>query len=106
MDWTSIVAVLVWLVTGGGAGLFAYWIWGELEGWFPAIGNLAPRPERYLTTVLTIAIGALGFLVQVWLGYTDYPIGLTEWIERVFSVVALAVISALTAHGRTLKNRI
>lgn len=98
-SWTQLGAVLVWIVTGGGAGVLAYLAWNELESWFPALDALQSKLKRYITTALTVLFGAAGYGIQILMKYQTPPDSWRMGIEEAFSVIALALIAALTVHG-------
>jgi len=103
-EWTELASVLIWLVSGGGAGLLAFWLWGELEKVFPDLGLIPPMAERYITTVLTVLLAVGAFFLQLLLGYGEVPIDAVAWTERIFSVIAVAVLVATSAHGLTMRG--
>ena len=105
MDWTKLVDVLLWLVSGGGSGIAAYALWSVLENEFPKLSEINARHERYICLGISVLLGAAGFFVQGALSYRPWPVDVQSWAEQIFSVVALAVLAAQAIHGgRKLAN--
>ena len=100
MDFTELGPVLVWIVAGGGSGLIAYWLWGRLETWFTKVEALNKELKRYLSLALTAAISVGAFGIQLAMQYATVPASPEQWVEQIFSIVALAVVTALSIHGR------
>ena len=98
-DWTSIAGVLVWIVSGPGAGAISFWAWELAEKVWPVLAKLATLPERAITLALTVLLGIGAFWAQIGMGYRPMPADWIDGIEQAFSIVAVAIISALTIHG-------
>ena len=99
MDWTKLSEVLIWLVMGGGSGVAAYALWAFLEKEIPDLAEIPARYERFICLGISVVIGVAGFFAQAAMTYRPWPTESIEWIEQIFSVVALAVIAAQAIHG-------
>jgi TRAP-type C4-dicarboxylate transport system permease small subunit len=86
----------VWLVSGGGAGLVAYWLIGVI----PWLEDMAPEPKRYVALALTGLLAAGAFAVTVVLGYQSVPGTWLAWVEQIFSVIAVAIGLSQAIHAR------
>ena len=86
---------LLWLVSGGGAGIVAYWLMERL-------GNLELSSEfkRYLSLALAAGLAMLAYYGQTLLGYVGTPETAQAWLEALFSVAAVAIGLSQVVHGR------
>ena len=88
---------LLWLVTGGGAGLFGYWLMDRVVKRFP---GLSSELKRYLSLVIAAGLAMLAYYVQTMLAYVPSPETAQAWIEALFSVAAVAISLSQVVHGR------
>jgi len=93
----SLQEFVVWLLTGGGAGLVAFLVVSKI----PALENLLPDYKRYITFVLTglFAVAAWGF--SVWMTWITAPVGAQAWVEAIVSVIGTAIVTGQLIHGAT-----
>ena len=99
LNWTELASVLIWIVTGGGSGAVAYALWALLEKELPELAEIPARYERFICLGISVVIGVVGFFVQAAMTYQPWPVGAVDWIEQIFSVVALSVLAAQAIHG-------
>ena len=99
MESVTLVEFLVWLATGGGAGLFSYWFWGRLEAWSKKVDNLSKELKGYLTIALTILVSCGAGYGLTLLGVESVPPTLQGWVEYLFSVGGTAVSLSKVIHA-------
>ena len=94
--------LLAWLVSGGGAGVIAYWLLGVI----PAFEELAAEAKRYVAFALTAALAVGAWYVTILLQCTPQPETAKAWIEAVFSVIAVALgVNQIIHAKRVLSKR-
>ncbi len=86
---------LLWLVSGGGAGIVAYWLMERIGK------NIASSEiKRYLSLALAAGLAMLAYYGQTFLGYVATPETAQAWLEALFSVAAVAIGLSQAVHGR------
>lgn len=88
---------LLWLVTGGGAGVVGYYLMDQVVKYFP---NLSSELKRYLSLAIAAGLAMLAYYVQTVLAYVPSPETAQAWIEALFSVAAVAIGLSQAVHGR------
>lgn len=86
---------LVWVLSGGGAGIVAYWLMQRIE----ERANVSAEMKRYLSLLLAALAAVLAYFGSVWIGYEPQPETVKTWIEAVFSVIAIAIAASQAIHG-------
>jgi len=99
LDLGMLGQILVWLITGGGAGVVVFYGWEIAEREWPALGEMAPHYERYATIGLVFVVAVGAYLASVWLGYEAAPADARGWIEAIVSVAGVALPTSLALHG-------
>lgn len=93
---------IVWILTGGGAGLVAYAIVEAV----PFLQTLAEDYKRYVSLALISVLAAGAWALTVWFGWTAVPATAQDWVYELFSVIATALLTAKTIHGaRDLRQK-
>jgi hypothetical protein len=95
----KLVELLVWLVSGGGAGVASYWLWHELEEVIPILKKWSAKAKRYANLLLASLLGTVAFMAGVWMGYEATPEDVRAWIEAIFSAIALSIALSQIIHG-------
>lgn len=86
---------LRWAVSGGGAGIIAYFLLGKWP-WFAA--QTAER-KRYLALAATFLLADACWLLMVWAGYDAMPVNALGWVEQLFLVGTTAFGLSQVIHG-------
>jgi len=88
---------LLWLVTGGGAGVAGYWLMEQVGKYWP---DLSSELKRYLSLTVAAGLAMLAYYAQTLLAYVPAPGTTQAWIEALFSVAAVAIGLSQSIHGR------
>lgn len=88
---------LIWVLSGGGAGVAAF----ILMEWIGNNTDLQPDLKRYLSLALASTVAVAAYAAGVAMGYEPTPEDVRGWIEAVFSVIAVAVMASQAVHGFT-----
>jgi len=99
VDWTSLPSILIWIVTGGGAGTIAFFLWELAERLWPRLETLTQLWERIITLTGTSLIAIAGYWLQVLFLQRPPPTTWIQFIEEAVSIVAVAIVMALSIHG-------
>lgn len=103
MEDITLAEFLVWLASGGGAGIVAYLAVRHIS----FLKNLRHDVKRYVSIVLTGLVAAAAWFGMVGLEYIAVPLTWQGWVESVFAVVAVAIITSQTVHGAVdLRERV
>ena len=86
---------LRWAVSGGGAGIIAYFLLGKWA-WFTA--QTAER-KRYVAIAATFLLADALYLALVFAGYDARPVGVLGWIEALFLTGTTAFGLSQVIHG-------
>ena len=86
---------LRWAVSGGGAGIIAYWLLARWP-WFAA--QAADR-KRFVSIAVTFALADVLWLALVFAGYDAVPVGVLGWIEALFLTGTTAFGLSQVIHG-------
>ncbi|OQA94043.1 MAG: hypothetical protein BWY25_02990 [Chloroflexi bacterium ADurb.Bin222] len=86
---------LRWAVSGGGAGVLAYWL---LSKW-PWFGAQAADRKRYVSIAVTFLLADVLWLALVFAGYDAMPVGVLGWVEQLFLVGTSAFGLSQVIHG-------
>jgi hypothetical protein len=97
MDTFSLQELVIWLLTGGGAGVVAF----ALVEKIPALANLLPDYKRYVSLAITGAVAVAAWFFSVWMTWTVAPTGAQAWVEAIVSVIGTAIITSQVIHGAT-----
>ena len=88
---------LIWILSGGGAGQIAYWLMEAV----PFLANLTAVWKRYVSLALAALLAVAAFGIGVVFTYLPTPASGREWVEAIFSVIALALGWSQAVHGMT-----
>jgi len=86
---------LRWAVSGGGAGIIAYFLLGKWA-WFTA---QTAEHKRYLALAATFLLADAFWLAMVFAGYDVMPAGALGWVEQLFLVGTTAFGLSQVIHG-------
>lgn len=86
---------LRWAVSGGGAGIIAYFLLGKWR-WFAA--QDAER-KRYVAIAATFLLADALYLALVFAGYDAVPVSALGWIEQLFLTGTTAFGLSQVIHG-------
>ena len=86
---------LRWAVSGGGAGIIAYFLLGKWR-WFAA--QDAER-KRYVALAVTFLLADAFWLAMVFAGYDVMPAGVLGWIEALLLTGTTAFGLSQVIHG-------
>lgn len=98
MQVQTLMELLVWVLSGGGAGILAYALIAQLD----AVGVLTAWTKeavRYLALAMAALFAVIASVGGMGLGYWAWPIGVTAWVETLFSVIAVALGLSQALHG-------
>ena len=100
----SLQEFLIWVLSGGGAGVVAF----LLMEWIGKNTDLQSDLKRYLSLALAATVAVAAYSAAVAMGYEPMPADVRGWIEAVFAVIAVAVMSSQAVHGyvRLRKRRV
>ena len=96
VDPTLLAQALAWLVSGGGAGVAAYFLMEKVK----LLAALESEAKRYVAIGLSAAIAMLAFTAAVFLSYYPQPQTVQAWLEALFAVAFVGVGLSQTIHGR------
>ncbi len=86
---------LRWVVSGGGAGIIAYYILSRWE-WY---ARQNAERKRYLAILVTFVLADVFWLAMVWAGYNAAPANALGWVEQLFLVGTSAFGLSQVIHG-------
>ena len=86
---------LRWAVSGGGAGIIAYFLLGKWA-WFSA---QTAEHKRYVAIAATFLLADALYLALVFAGYDAMPVGVLGWVEQLFLVGTTAFGLSQVIHG-------
>jgi len=90
---------LAWIISGGGAGVLAYLLMGQVAG----LASLAPKCKRAVTFLLSAVLAMAAYTVAAYAGYQDPPQTGFVWVEKLFLVASTSFGLATLIHTRELK---
>ena len=88
--------ILLWFVTGGGAGTVSYWLM-EHVAW---LTYLKAEYKRYVSVALSAFLAMAAYAVAVGLSYQESPGNVQAWLEALFAAASVAVVLSQVVHGR------
>lgn len=86
---------LAWILSGGGAGVIAYWAMEHLA----FLVQLPSQYKRFVSLALAGGLAMLGYMIGVEMGYQARPAEIKGWIEALFSVAGVAIGLSQLIHG-------
>lgn len=95
MEEFTLKEALIWIMSGGGAGLLAYFVVDKVK-WLKA---LAPDYKRYVSLLLTALFAMGAWSIGIWVGYVPQPHTTVNWVETSFTVIAVALFVSQGTHG-------
>jgi hypothetical protein len=94
----ELETVIAWLVSGGGAGVAAYFIIGK---W---LSRLPAETKRYVAFGLSAAIAMIAYTLGAFGGYQEMPVGAQAWIEQLWLVGTSAFGLSQLIHAHELRG--
>lgn len=91
----ELTELLTWILSGGGAGVIAYWAMEHLA----FLVQLKAQYKRYVSLALAGGLAMLGYLAAVGMNYQVGPETAKGWIEALFSVIGVAIGLSQLIHG-------
>lgn len=95
MEENLLKTAILWLLSGGGAGVATYFLMDEV----PALTKLTPKLKRFISLALAAVIAMLAFCAGVALNYVPTPADAQAWIEQLFTAGGLAMGLSQSIHG-------
>jgi len=89
---------LRFVMTGGGAGLAAYWLIDNV----PFLANLASKAKRLSAFAISALLADAAFIALAYAGYANIPVGALSWAEQLFAVGTSAFGLATLLHTKDL----
>ncbi len=86
---------LNWVISGGGAGVIAYWLLGRW-GWF---ARQTAEIKRYVAIAATFILADIFWLAAVCAGYSQAPADTLGLIEQLFLTGTTAFGLSQVIHG-------
>lgn len=99
LDMSLTAKILIWLITGGGAGVVAFWIWDKIEKASEKARGFGGCIKRWVILGIGAIISVLAFLCLAWFGLVALPSSPQAWVNTIIAVVGLAYVSSQQAHG-------
>lgn len=96
LDTSLLFQGLIWIVSGGGAGVLAYFLMEKI----PAFANLSSEGKRYASVALAALCGIGAFLVAIVMLYRPEPETWRQWVEQLFAAAFVSVTTSQVIHGR------
>ena len=101
MEAWSLGEALAWVLSGGGAGVIAYFIVGKTS-----LNELGADYKRYASIAVTAALAIVAWGAGMGMNYLNVPVDWRGWVEAAFSVIAVALTTSQVIHGaRDLRQR-
>jgi hypothetical protein len=97
MEALSLAEAIAWVLSGGGAGVIAFFLVGKVK----ALRSLEPDYKRYASIGIAVVLALLAWGAGMGMGYLAVPIDWRGWIEAAFATIALAYVTSQTVHGVT-----
>lgn len=95
MEAITLQEALAWVISGGGAGVIAWFLMDKIE----FLKTLGPDYKRYASLALTALLAVAGWLASIGMAYVVPPETWRGWVESVFSVIAVALLVSQGVHG-------
>ena len=96
VDSTLLSQFLTWLVAGGGAGVFGYFLMEKVQ----FLAQLSSEAKRYVSLGLAALVAMAAFVLAVGFGYVQAPTTAQGWVEALFAVSFIATNLSQVIHGR------
>jgi hypothetical protein len=90
----SLKEALVYLMSGG-TGAVVFWLMENV----PFLKNLASDYKRYVSIALSAVLPVGAWLIMLGMGYEQAPEAWQGWVERIFALIAAALIISQGLHG-------
>jgi len=95
MEMLSLGEAVAWVLSGGGAGVIAYFVVGKVK----ALNGLEPDYKRYASIGLTAVLAVAAWGAGMGMKYLAVPVDWRGWIEAAFSTIAIALVASQGLHG-------
>ena len=92
----QLYKILLWFVTGGGAGTVSYWLM-ENVAW---LTYLKAEYKRYASVALSAVLAMAAYALTVALAYQAAPETVQAWLEALFAAASVAIGLSQMIHGR------
>lgn len=97
MEALSLGEAIAWVLSGGGAGVIAFFLIEKIK----FLAELAPDYKRYASIALTAVLALAAWGAGMGMDYLAVPKDWRNWIEAAFSTIAVALVTAQVIHGAT-----
>jgi len=102
MEALTLKEAILWVGSGGGAGVVAYIAIDKI----PKLKALEPDYKRYASIAIVAVLAILAWGAGMAMNYLAVPVGWRGWVEAAFSTIAISLTTSLIVHGaRDLKQR-
>ena len=95
MEALSLGEAIAWVLSGGGAGIIAYFVVGKVK----FLKELGPDYKRYASLGITALLALAAWGAGLGMEYLKMPVDWRGWMEAAFSVIAIALFAAQGIHG-------
>jgi len=95
MEALSLSEAIAWVLSGGGAGLIAFFVMGKVK----ALKELEPDYKRYASLAITAVLALAAWGAGMGMQYLAVPADWRGWIEAAFSIIAVALVTSQGIHG-------
>jgi len=100
LDLGLLPRFLVWIVTLGGAGFLAFWVWEHwVEMLWPKAKELVAWAKRWLVLAIASVLSIGAYFLLLWLGLEKVPATPQDWLTTLFAVIATTYLSSQQFHG-------
>ena len=97
----TLIEVLAWLVSEGGAVTAAY----KLVERVPKLAALAPEPKRYAALSIAGGFAAVIYALTVALGLSPVPVGWQAWVVTLLNTALTAAVAGQVVHARAVLSQ-
>ncbi|MFA5378712.1 MAG: hypothetical protein WC455_23370 [Dehalococcoidia bacterium] len=91
---------LAWFVSGGGAGIVAYYLVGHVS----FLAALQAEYKRWAAFAVSFVLAGGAFTLMATAGYQALPVSALDWIEKLFAVGTASFGLATLLHAHELRE--
>lgn len=97
MDEITLLALIGWILTNGGAGVLTYFVMDKIR-WFK---DMDADYKRYWSVGIAALIAAAAWGIGMLMTYYPVPADWRAWVETAFATIGIAVVASQLTHGAT-----